>query len=262
MQFMTGSERRGIVIQDRDRHLLRELSIMRVIDRDQAKCVAPFGSTTRANVRLLALTRAGLLRRFFLGSARRAVKAIYSPSKKGADLTEVPYRGIRRKSDEILVADFFVTHQLSINEIYLIIKYRPIPFADVTFGRWVNFTEPVENATPLIPDGYAEIMMPARTIAAFLEIDLGHESLAVWKRKVQMYIQFATSGNFSRRFGQPQFRTLAVATSLRRIASLRMTTAAVTDKIFWFTTFELINRDGFWSPIWQRPTGDDRKALI
>jgi FlaA1/EpsC-like NDP-sugar epimerase len=41
---------------------------MRVVDREQAKIVAAFGSTTRANARLLALTRAGLLRRFFLGT--------------------------------------------------------------------------------------------------------------------------------------------------------------------------------------------------
>ena len=38
---------------------------MRVIDREQAKCIAGFGSTTRVNIRLLALTRAGLLRRFY-----------------------------------------------------------------------------------------------------------------------------------------------------------------------------------------------------
>ena len=46
---------KGIILQDRDRHLLRELAVMRVIDREQAKCVAGFGSTTRANTRLLAL---------------------------------------------------------------------------------------------------------------------------------------------------------------------------------------------------------------
>ena len=55
------------MVQPRDRKLFEELAVMRVIDREQAKIVAGFGSTTRANARLLALTRAGLLRRFFLG---------------------------------------------------------------------------------------------------------------------------------------------------------------------------------------------------
>ena len=57
-----------LILQPRDLHLLREVAEMRVLDREQAKIVAGFGSTTRANTRLLALVRAGLLRRFFLGT--------------------------------------------------------------------------------------------------------------------------------------------------------------------------------------------------
>ena len=94
---MTGNDRQGIVIQDRDRHLLRELSVMRVIDREQAKHVAGFGSTTRANCRLLALSRAGLLRRMFLGTVGGARKALYSLSAEGAKLVGVPMRGPRRR---------------------------------------------------------------------------------------------------------------------------------------------------------------------
>ena len=86
----------GIILQDRDRHLLRELAVMRVVDREQAKCVAGFGSTTRANTRLLALTRAGLLRRFFLGTTASGRKALYSLAKRGAELVQVPHRGLRR----------------------------------------------------------------------------------------------------------------------------------------------------------------------
>lgn len=42
---MTGNKQ-GLVLQPRDRSLLEELAIMRVIDREQAKTVAGFGSTT------------------------------------------------------------------------------------------------------------------------------------------------------------------------------------------------------------------------
>jgi hypothetical protein len=63
---MTGNNKKGgLVVQQRDLKLDEELAVMGVIDREQAKIVAGFGSTTRANARLLALTRAGLLRRFF-----------------------------------------------------------------------------------------------------------------------------------------------------------------------------------------------------
>ena len=107
---MGGNQRRAIVIQERDRQLLKELSILRVLDREQAKIVAPFHSTTRANNRLLALTNAGLLRRFFLGTSSGGQKALYALSPEGAKIVDVPYRGPRRRRDEVLVADLFVTH--------------------------------------------------------------------------------------------------------------------------------------------------------
>src|SRR5882724_6960630 len=114
----------GMVIQSRDRHLLHELAVMRVIDREQAKIVAGFTSTTRANARLLALTRAGLLRRFFLGTIAGGAKALYTLSEKGARLVGVPENGPRRRQDEAVVADFFIQHQLATNEVYCALKYR------------------------------------------------------------------------------------------------------------------------------------------
>src|SRR5580700_10449011 len=178
---MTGNEQHGMVIQERDRHLLRELSVMRVIDREQAKIVAGFGSTTRANVRLLLLTLAGLLRRFFLGTSGGGKKALYALSAKGAQLVDVPERGPRRRKDESLATDFFVQHQLVVNQIYCALKYRATPVAGVTFRRWIAFHQPFTSGLRLIPDGYVELATPTGIVAMFLEVDLGNESLTVWK---------------------------------------------------------------------------------
>ena len=95
---MAGNRRRGIVLQDRDRHLLSELGVMRIIDREMTKVVAGFGSTTRANARLLQLTRAGLLRRFFVGSIAHGRKAVYTLSPKGSELVNAKLGGIHRAS--------------------------------------------------------------------------------------------------------------------------------------------------------------------
>src|SRR5438067_12188682 len=65
---VAGNRKRGIVLQRRDLHLLSEVGVMRIIDREMVKMIAGFKSTTSVNIRLLALTRAGLLRRFFVGS--------------------------------------------------------------------------------------------------------------------------------------------------------------------------------------------------
>jgi hypothetical protein len=259
---MTGNNHRGIVLQDRDHHLLKEIGVMRVIDREQAKCVAGFGSTTRANSRLLALMRAGLLRRFFQGTEAGGKKALYALSKTGANLADVPFRGPRRSRDQILVADSFVTHQLSINQIYCAMKYQPILIPDARFLRWVSFHKPIDPGSSLIPDGYVEVAIANKTLAAFLEVDLGHESRAVWRAKVQTYLRYAVSGDFTKQIGQPQFRALVVANSERRMASLRAATGELTDKIFWFTSFDSITRDGFWSPIWQRPKDDRCQSLL
>ena len=132
---MTGNNPHGLVLQDRDRHLLRELAVMRVIDREKAKLVAGFGSTTQSNARLLRLTRAGLLRRFFLGTKAGGLKALYTQSISGAREVDVQFRGLRRRQDEVLVADFFVAHQLAINEIYCDLKYRPIPVPGARFEK-------------------------------------------------------------------------------------------------------------------------------
>jgi len=258
---MTGNNR-GMVLQERDEQLLRELSVMRIMDRDQAMHVAGFGSTTRVNCRLLKLSRAGFLRRFFLGTVGGARKAIYSLSPAGAALVGVPYRGLRRANDQTLAADFFVTHQLWINEVYCLLKHRAIPVDGAHFVRWISFHEPLTPNIALIPDGYAELATPEKKLAMFLEVDLGHESRSVWQKKIRAYLAYAESGNFTTQFGERQFRTLVLTPSERRMHSLRGATAAITDKIFWFATLEATKADGFWKPVWCRAKDDSRQALL
>lgn len=258
---MTGNNR-GLVLQDRDRHLLRELAVMRIIDREQAKRVASFGSTTQVNARLLRLTRAGLLRRFFLGTKGGGQKAIYALSQSGAKLVEVPFRGPRRRNDEVLVADFFVSHQLAINEIYCNLKYRPIPTSEVRLEKWISFNELLDQGVRLIPDGYFQVRTPQKMLCAFLEVDLGNEGLSVWKRKVESYLQYAISGGFEKRFGQLQFRVLVIANTERRMRSLQTATLTLTDKIFWFSTFDSIVHTGFWSPAWVRPRNGEPQPFL
>jgi hypothetical protein len=255
---MTGNRRKGLVLQARDRKLFEELAIMRVIDREQAKIVAGFGSTTRANTRLLALTRAGLLRRFFLASG----KSLYALSEKGAQLADVPLRGPRRKQDEMLVADFFIEHQLAINEVYCALTCKTIPVEGVSVRRWLAFHESITKNIRLMPDGYVEFETRRETLAAFLEVDLGHERGPVWREKPKNYVQLALSGEFERRFGLTRFRVLVIANSLRRMHSLRRTVGAITQKIFWFATLEAIREQGCFAPVWYRPAGDQPVQFV
>ncbi len=260
------TEHRRMVVQERDRHLLRELSVMRVIDREQAKVVAGFNSTTRANARLLALTRAGLLHRFFQGTVAGGAKALYTLSEKGARLVGVTASGPRRREDEAVVADFFIQHQLGINEVYCALKYGKkygtrTP-EGVTFNRWMAFPKRPAPGLRVIPDGYVELGTTSGIVAAFLEFDLGHERLRVWRDKVRNYLDMAFTGNFEREFRQSRFRVLVVTDSLRRLDAIREVVLSATDKIFWFATLEAIRRDGIFAPIWRRPMGEAPQPLI
>lgn len=261
---MTGTERRrnrGIIPQPRDLCLLTELGIMRVADARQLARAAGFHSTTRINARLLALYRAGLVRRFFIGSGGGR-KALYAISPKGALFANVPNRGPRRRQDEALVADFFVLHQLALNEVYCSLKFGAVPVPHVQFVQWLSFYEPLAPGLPLIPDGYAEWKTSDGIDAAFIEVDLGHEALSIWKEKAKHYLQVALSGEFERQFKQPRFRVLVLANSERRMQSIRATAAGVTQKIFWFATRDATRGEKFFGPVWLRPAEHEYKRLF
>ena len=258
---MAGNSTRGIVLQPRDLKLLQELSRMRVIDRELAKVVAGFGSTTRANTRLLRLTRAGLLRSFFFGTIAGGRKAMYTLSPKGGQVIGVASGGIRRKSGQTVVGDLFVEHQMKINEIYATVRFGILTNA-VHVRRWQTFRTPLATGTSLIPDGYFEVESAGQIRAMFLEADLGSEALRIWQKKTSEYVRFASSGNFTKIFSLPQFRVLALTTSERRLENIRATVRRSTDKIFWFSTFQSVNREGLWSPAWLRPAGVQKVSLL
>jgi Replication-relaxation len=257
---MTGNNQ-GLVLQPRDLRLLEECAVMRVVDREQAKLIAGFGSTTRVNARLLRLTQAGLLKRFFMGTTAGGAKALYALSLNGARAVGVPLRGPQRRRDEAIIADFFVEHQLAINEVYCRLKFQALP-PGIFFRRWLAFSEPVIQGLKLIPDGYVELGTSAGILGAFLEVDLGTESLTVWKEKVRQYLQLAVSGEFKRRFGGERFRVLVIAHSERRRQSIRQTVATITDKLFWFADRRTIQEKSFFGSIWFRPKSDNGEPLI
>jgi hypothetical protein len=256
------STKRGTIIQERDRQLLRELAVVRVFDREQAKIIGGFGSASRTNRRLHALTHAGVLRRFFLGTAAAGRKALYALSPQGAHLVDVPFRGLRRRPDEVVATDFFVQHQLTVNGIYCALKYGPIPQAGVQFHRWVAFSRPIAPQIPLIPDGYVELVTPAGLIGMFLEVDLGNETRAVWRTKVENYLKLALSEEREQLVGRRRFRVLVLSNSERRLLSIREVVSQILDKIFWFATLPAVAGDGFFEPVWLRPKGEERVSLV
>jgi hypothetical protein len=258
---MTGTRAR--FNQNRDLHLLAELgTTLRIMDRFQAMAVGGFRSTTRVNTRLGAYTKAGLTNRVFIATENGGKKALYFLSRKGALLAGVPHKPLKRTREEMLIADLFVEHQLAVNSIYIAVAHQSIPMAGVGHRIWQTTEEPISRSHPIIPDAYFEMDSLQGIQSMFLEVDMGTEVLKIWQKKTAAYIRFAMSGDFPARFHQSRFRVLVITRSEHRLESVRKTVSELTDKIFYFTTFELIKRDGFWSPIWRRPQADQWQSLL
>jgi len=248
---MAGNKHTSIMLQERDLRLLEALEDMQVLDRKQASVVGGFTSPTRAKGRLLALTKAGHLKRAFIG--RR--QAVYW-------LADRPLRETKRGDVTAEPASLFLRHRLEINRLRLLVQYSGIPVPGWWFIRWQSFRKSLSPTIPLIPDGYLEIGSGRGSRSAFVEIDLGTEAVPVLSRKASLYLQLATSGEFPQIFGSSQFRVLLLTTSERRLQNIRQAIAKLTDKIFWFGTLDLLSPEKFWNASWLRPTGDQLQSLV
>lgn len=161
----------------------------------------------------------------------------------------------------VILGDGYVEHQLAINWVYVGLKYAPAP-AGVRFISWRRFRTPLSDVTPLIPDGYAELTTPTKSICTFVEVDLGNESHGVWRKKIEAYLRFAISGEFHERFAREQFRILVVAHSVGRVERLQKLIRGYTEKVFWLSTLAQIRSTSVWSPIWMRPGKDERQPFF
>jgi hypothetical protein len=255
---MTGNKRPQLLLTDRDIALLRFLHEAKLLDREQIQALLDFGSVTRVNDRLSRLHAAGLLRRFFLGTAAGGRKALYALSSRGAAaIGHDKVWKLQRAEDELLVGETFVEHQLAVNWCWISFKCGP----DSNIVRFVRFNEPISPSLPLAPDGYVELNVSGVVHPVFLEVDLGTETSRVWDRKVELYLKLAASGEFGRIFQQHRFKVAVVCTSERRMETLRRVVRKHTDKIFYFSLLKTIKRDGMRASHWLRPEGEERHPL-
>jgi hypothetical protein len=241
---MSSTNLYNLILQPRDRHLLAELEVLRVVDREQAQVVAPFSSVTRANTRLLALTRAKHLSRTFVGTITGGRKAVYHlPGVSRPGWSETGF-----------------AHQLGINDLYLSLRYGKSD--DVRFEEWRTFDRVLSEHIRLRPDGYALLNTPERQLALFIEVDCGTEPAKTWEGKLRQYIELATSGEYVRIFGRSEFRVLVTTSGWTRCRNLARLISRSTEKIFWLTTMNAVRGRGAWADIWLRPNGLAGQALL
>ena len=259
---MSGTKGIGIVLTSRDVILLRTLVTARILDCEQVKTIARFSSIRRTNRRLLKLVRAGLLRRWFVGTESGGQRALYGLSPQGAHrIGETSQRLIRWKPDSLIVSSQFLAHQQAVNAAFVEARFRPLP-TGATCEQWLTFNVPLSPSVPLVPDGYFEIVQDGVRYPMFLEVDMGTETATVWMQKVELYFKLAIGGEFERLFHEKRFRVLVLFHSERRLHSIRRRIRSRTDKLFWFTTQQDVKQEGLWNAIWLRPGGGQKVRLL
>jgi hypothetical protein len=250
------------VLTSRDLAILRALVIARVLDSEQIQLIGQFTSVRRTNRRLLKLVRAGILRRWFVGTASGGQKAIYGLSPAGVRLLGEPTQGlITWKQDALITTSQFLTHQQAINRVFIKAQFSSLP-SGCSCTKWQTFRGALSPSIPLVPDGYFEIVHDGISHPMFLEADLGTESSTVWKRKADLYLKLAVSKEFEQMFDKTRLRVLVVVSSDRRMNALRRVIAQRTDKLFWFTTGDRMELAGLCGPIWMRPKVNELIPLL
>jgi hypothetical protein len=258
---MSTAQEPGALVTSRDLVLLRTLDQTRVLDGSLMKTVGGFASVRRTNRRLLKLVRAGVVRRWFLGTASGGRKAIYGLSPKGARLIGATLRGlVSWRADALITTSQFLAHQEAVNAVFMLARFGVLP-AGCSCVRWQSFREPLSPSVPLVPDAYFETIRDGAAYPMFLEVDRGTESSRIWLRKVELYLRLALGGEFERQFHERRFRVLAVFPSERRMEAVRRTVAKRTDKLFWFSTDDRLRQEGLCGSAWLRAKGAERISL-
>lgn len=229
-------------LQPRDLRVISAIHELRFLTSELICLIGPFTSRSRANARLLALTRAGLLKRFVAFTSQARV-CVY--------MSQTESQPAERK------ATLFLEHHLAVNEVLITAQKEPRG----PRGVWRK-EEKLSSPLGLTPDAvFAGTTADGKEVNLCLEVDLGTESLARWSTKVEKYMAFASSFSLTAPGSRRVLRIAVVCPSLRRLEHLRITTARQTTKGFRFAHFQTIKEGGFWLPNWLSVTEPNKSVF-
>lgn len=245
----------GIMLTDRDRAILHDVAEFDLVSRPQLQRLRHFGSRTRANAVLARLVRFGYLavRRQPLGGGSR--RLIYHLGPTGYEFLHLEEQRHTRRSKRL--SDLFLEHHLRITDVRL--EFMALKDPEYIFDRWLTDATLREAHLGVVPDGFVEYRYAGLPFAAFVEIDLGTETLRRWEGKAAGYLQLAKSGAFRSVCNLRYFRVLVIAPTPGRVQTLTKALGRITHKVFWLTTLAEIVSQGPLARIWRRP--DDSPAL-
>ncbi|HVT12579.1 MAG TPA: replication-relaxation family protein [Fimbriimonadaceae bacterium] len=251
------------MLQPRDEALVAEVFLHRVMSRDQAIGLGFFGSVTRANTRLLTLTRAGLLKRVER-APEMGGQFLYRAGEASAPLLARRLDADQSSVRRLLVppSPLCLTHMLRVLDLRLAFV-RAAARGEFQIVRWLPellCRHEFETKSPrgiwqrniLKPDGYIELQGWGGVSCIFVEVDLGHVSSARFAEKLAAYRTYLETGIFQEAYGRETFAVLVVTTGPRRLEHLRPATGQADAPPALFTTFQDIEALGVAGQIWRK----------
>lgn len=258
----------GMRLEERDEQILCDLFLHRLMSRGQIERVY-FSSTVRCNARLRLLFDHKFVLRHFPPAAPFGAQAIYSVGKAALpiisrrlemDLPEVT-RYFRRTQTPT-----FIEHTLSVVDIWIEIRETTNALKEVKLDLWLAEMECRHewdiraggnkwHKESFKPDAFFRLAQ--ETMGAFhnffIESDLGHTSAKQFTGERLTHQRYLESGLFEQTFGASSFRTLVITTGERRLKNLKELAIQQNSQLFWFTTFDRINRSTILGSIWDKP---------
>jgi hypothetical protein len=250
----------------RDHSVLAYISRFRLLSRDQLMALAPFGSLTRANTRLAILMRAGLLARkqLPLYPGHGSAQALYYLTAKCGGLVETDSAELAQRQRQIGRWDMRqIEHVRAANQVLINLVAAIEGSSNTSLDSFR--TEPelrrIFLERSLVPDGWISWSANGQRFNCFLEIDLHHEGLKEWRKKILEYRSYAESGLNQELFGFRFFRILVLAKSRVRLNNLRQV-AAEAGQLFGFAQIDQIDSRNILDAIWLPAAGNTPASLM
>jgi len=267
----------GMQLQERDLQLLTDLFLHRLMSRSQLERLY-FTSASRCNVRLRQLFDHSLVSRYYLPLAPHGAQCLYSLGEAGIlpvsrrlewEIDEVKNQTRRHKTPQ------FLEHTLAINETRLAFRDALADSPTWKLERWIpeiqcrhdydiRGTGDAWQREVFKPDGFVRVQhrWAHQKQDYFFEVDRGHTSSSKFAQKLDTYTRYLESGLFEQMFGAQSFHTLVITTGPLRLKNLRALVEGKGSRLFCFTTFDELEEQGAFAPIWRCPFEKDPLSLI
>ena len=262
---ITQDRTRLVGLTERDRRIADLVYRFRLLSRDQLMKLAPFGSLTRANTRLAALVRAGLLSRKMLPvyPGNGSAQALYFLGRAADAILNLDKRSLAQQHRQISRWDVRqVEHVSAANGVlvdFLVSLGRSSTASLVAYQTEPELRQLFLDRS-LVPDGWIAWTEQGKRFNCFLEVDLHHEGLSEWRDKVLRYLAYAESGAHEEHFGFRSFRVVVIAKSHARLERVRRV-ASQAGRLFVFAEMSKVTSENIPGKVWLSASGDGLIAL-